>query len=292
MDPSPQKTKNGAKEASPPDPDVSDDVILNCADLVKTRKGGVGYRLLVESMTIGRGEHLALIGDSGSGKSTLLDMIAMVLKPDSAGDFSFRPIGHAKWHDLWKIWRKGAYGIFEALRRSELGYIMQTGGLLPFLNVADNITLPADLKPGFPKAEKRERFKALTATLGISHLLGKLPSAISVGERQRCAIARALIHAPSLVLADEPTASLDPPTADRVFELLLDLCRDSALVVSTHEQNRVLTGRFKVWRIDCRPGGEGQPIEARVAPLKDRAPAAALPAGRVSLAKSLSDSVH
>ncbi|MDR2387112.1 MAG: ATP-binding cassette domain-containing protein [Deltaproteobacteria bacterium] len=243
-----------------------DDNILACSDLVKTRKGGLGYRLLVENLTIGKGEHLALIGDSGSGKSTLLDMIAMILKPDSADEFSFKPLGNPKRNDLWKIWQKANYALFEGLRRSELGYIMQTGGLLPFLTVADNITLPADLKVGFPKSEKNERFEALTSTLGITHLLNKLPSTISVGERQRCAIARALIHAPSLVLADEPTASLDPPTADKVFELLLDLCKESALIVSTHERSRVLTGHFKVWQITCQPGSDSQPIEARISP--------------------------
>jgi putative ABC transport system ATP-binding protein len=229
----------------------------------------VGYRLKVEGMTIRPGEHVALIGDSGSGKSTLLDMIAMVLKPDSADDFSFRPLGQDKWYDLFGIWSKGGYSVFERLRRSELGYIMQTGGLLPFLTVADNITLPADLKPGYSAAEKKERFKALTTTLGITHLVNKLPGRISVGERQRCAIARALIHKPSLVLADEPTASLDPPTANKVFELLLELCRDSALVVSTHEHHRVQDGRFKVWRIDCQSSEEGGPIEASVSAQDD-----------------------
>ncbi|MDR1111086.1 MAG: ABC transporter ATP-binding protein [Deltaproteobacteria bacterium] len=252
-------------------PEKRDDAILRCQNLVKTRQGGPGYRLRVDGLTVGQGEHLALIGDSGSGKSTLLDMIAMILRPDSADDFSFRPVGQAKWHDLWGIWRRGRYAVFETLRRSELGYIMQTGGLLPFLSVADNITLPADLKPGFPRAEKRGRLGDLSAALGIAHLLGKLPSQISVGERQRCAIARALIHGPSLVLADEPTASLDPPTADRVFALLLELCRDSSLVVSTHEHGRVRTGQFKVWRVSCSPGQEGQPIEARVSPIVDLA---------------------
>jgi putative ABC transport system ATP-binding protein len=256
-------------QVTQPDQEQEDNgVILNCSNVSKSRKGGVGYRLLVERMNISKGEHLALIGDSGSGKSTLLDMIAMVLKPDSADDFSFKPLGHPKWHNLWKIWQHGDYGIFERLRRSELGYIMQTGGLLPFLTVADNITLPADLKPKYPKTERNERLKSLASSLGIAHLLKKLPSQISVGERQRCAIARALIHSPSLVLADEPTASLDPPTADRVFELLLDLCRDSALVVSTHEHHRVQSGHFNVWKITCSSGAEGQPIEATVSPLE------------------------
>ncbi|MDR2300884.1 MAG: ABC transporter ATP-binding protein [Deltaproteobacteria bacterium] len=262
--------ENFAKDASAENSaEIDADNILACSDLVKTRKGGVGYRLLVENLTIGKGEHLALIGDSGSGKSTLLDMIAMILKPDSAGEFSFKPLGSDKRNDLWRIWQKANYALFEGLRRSELGYIMQTGGLLPFLTVADNITLPADLKVGYPKSDRNDRFQALTSTLGITHLLNKLPSTISVGERQRCAIARALIHAPSLVLADEPTASLDPPTADKVFELLLDLCKESALIVSTHERNRVLTGHFKVWQITCQSGSDTQPIEARISPFTD-----------------------
>jgi putative ABC transport system ATP-binding protein len=236
--------------------------LLRFSDVVKTRPGGQGYRLSVDSFRAFRGERLALIGESGSGKSTFLDMVAMILKPDLAAEMAFLPSGGPGWLDLWALWRGGGNGKFEALRRSELGYVMQTGGLLPFLTAADNIVLPARLKRGFPKSEIKDRLMFLAGRLGITHLLGKSPARISVGERQRCAVARALIHDPVMVLADEPTASLDPPTADRIFELLLELCEGRTLLVSTHERWRVAGDNFLVWEIVCEKGGESDPIEA------------------------------
>jgi putative ABC transport system ATP-binding protein len=239
-------------------------------DVVKVRPGGAGYRLVIDELLISSKERVALIGDSGSGKSTILDMMALVLKPEEAGELFFRPSEGAPWENLWRDWTTGRHGRFESIRRSHLGYVLQTGGLLPFLSVRDNITLPADLKYGRATAETAEYLGFLAEELKIAHLLRKHPAKISVGERQRCAIARALIHRPSLVLADEPTASLDPPTADRVFELLLRLCEGCALVVSTHEHRRVVgASRFNVFRIDCRQGGPGEPIEATVAPPAD-----------------------
>jgi putative ABC transport system ATP-binding protein len=234
--------------------------------VVKIRRGGAGYRLTVDNLIVSSGERLALIGDSGSGKSTILDMMALVLKPDEADDFSFKPMGSDKWQDLWKTWQSKRLTRFEAIRRSSLGYVMQTGGLLPFLTVRDNISLPAELKGTIPTKIWREKLKYLAEELKITHLLTKYPTKVSVGERQRCAIARALVHNPSLVLADEPTASLDPPTAERVFELLLRLSQDCALVVSTHEHRRVVGTDFKVYRLLCRSTSPDQPIEAMVIP--------------------------
>jgi putative ABC transport system ATP-binding protein len=240
---------------------------MKLKEVVKTRPGGVGYRLAVDELSVGPKERVAVIGESGSGKSTLLDLMAMVLKPDSAQILSFKPAAEEKARDLWADWRVGRYGAFERLRRSHLGYVMQTGGLLPFLTVQDNILLPAELK-GAERAKARlERLAYLADELKIAHLLDKYPARVSMGERQRCAIARALIHKPTLVLADEPTASLDPPTADRVFELLLQLSRDAALIVSTHDQKRVLNSDFRVVRVVCGAASPGQPIEARLEPV-------------------------
>ncbi|MDR0356036.1 MAG: ATP-binding cassette domain-containing protein [Deltaproteobacteria bacterium] len=242
---------------------MDDNSLLTLRNVVKRRTVGHGYSLTVDHFSVVPGRRLALIGDSGSGKSTLMDMLAMISKPDEADEFVFAPEDHDVSYDLKDIWRKRRYSVFEKLRRSELGYIMQTGGLLPFLSVADNISLPASLKRSISKAERKARLKALTEEMGIGHLLKKLPSQISVGERQRCAIARALIHDPSLVLADEPTASLDPPTADKIFRLLSEVCRDRALIISTHERRRVVGNPdFEVWQIRCETKEEDQSIAA------------------------------
>jgi putative ABC transport system ATP-binding protein len=246
------------------------DSILYFRNVIKTRQGGTGYRLVIDEILINAKERIALIGDSGSGKSTILDMMALVLKPDNAEEFFFRSSPNDKWENLWRDWTTGLHGRFEKIRRTDLGYLLQTGGLLPFLSVRDNITLPASFKGSQSLSETKDYLDFLAVELKIEHLLKKYPTQISVGERQRCAIARALIHKPALVLADEPTASLDPPTADKVFQLLLKLCDDCALVVSTHEHHRVVgTGGFKVFRIDCRSGEPGEPITARVIPPDD-----------------------
>ena len=243
--------------------------IMYFRDVVKTRQGGAGYRLVIDELVINPKERVALIGDSGSGKSTILDIMALVLKPDSAEEFFFRLAGGDKWENLWKAWSHGRHARFEGIRRSELGYVLQTGGLLPFLTVRDNIALPAGFKNGGISRETADYLDYLAGELKIDHLLRKFPTRISVGERQRCAIARALVHKPSLVLADEPTASLDPVTADHVFDLLLRLCEECALVVSTHEHRRVLGTDFKVFRLTVSTGESGGPIVAKVVPPDD-----------------------
>jgi putative ABC transport system ATP-binding protein len=239
--------------------------IMYFKDVVKTRQGGAGYKLAIEELAIYPGERVALIGDSGSGKSTILDIMALVLKPDSAEEFYFRLAGGEKWENLWQCWATGKHSRFEGIRRAELGYVLQTGGLLPFLTVRDNIALPAGFKNGGLKKESAEYLDYLAAELKIDHLLRKYPTQISVGERQRCAIARALVHKPSLVLADEPTASLDPVTADSVFDLLLRLCEDCALVVSTHDHRRLAEHPdFKIFKLKVSLGESGGPIVATV----------------------------
>lgn len=239
---------------------MKSEMVLTARDLVKTRRGGLGYELKVPQLEIRLGDRLMLLGDSGSGKSTALDMLALVLKPDQAREFWWRPEAQNA-TDIARAWQNRQANTLGRLRLVDLGYVLQTAGLLPFITVRDNILLPADLKK-IGSEEKMDRLAELGAILKIEHLWSKYPSQVSVGERQRCAIARAVIHRPRLILADEPTASLDPPTADRVFELLLDLCREAALVVATHDQSRASRHDFKVLTIKCGTDGTEGPIRA------------------------------
>jgi putative ABC transport system ATP-binding protein len=220
--------------------------IFKIRGLVKRR--GDSYCLTIPEMDINIGSRVMLLGDSGSGKSTTLDMLALVLKPDEAKIFTWRPNNEAI--DLSVAWKKGQADVFGRLRLKDLGYVLQTGGLLPFLNVKDNISLAAELKK-ISSENFKLRFLEIIEILKIGHLLKKYPGQLSVGERQRCAIARAVIHAPKLILADEPTASLDPATSDRVFNLLLDLCTKSALVVATHDAERAKKHNFSVYKLKC-----------------------------------------
>lgn len=197
---------------------------------------GAAFCLEVPELTIQAGERLALVGASGSGKSTLLDILAMVLSVDCAEQFTFAPPGQPL-HDLAQLWRHGQQDVFTRLRRRYFGYVLQNGGLLGFLTVRDNIALPRRWR-ALPEDGSATR---LAERLGLTHLLDAYPATLSVGERQRAAIARALAHNPPVVLADEPTASLDPLNADGVMELFLGLVAEQGvtLIVASHDWPRM-----------------------------------------------------
>jgi putative ABC transport system ATP-binding protein len=229
--------------------------IISILRLIKTRPGKMPFFLKVARLIIKNRDRIALVGQSGSGKSTLLDMLALVLKPDvldKGGEFIWKG-GRPQALDIFQDWQGKTSSRREALRSHELGYVLQSGGLLPFLSVRDNILLPAQLKNSPRGISLENRLHYLADYLGIDHLLKKLPGVISVGERQRVAVARALIHSPSLLLADEPTASLDPPTAGKVFELFLELANetDAAIVLATHNQKQAERYGFTSYRIEC-----------------------------------------
>jgi len=180
-----------------------------------------------------RGAKIALIGESGSGKSTLLELLAMILRPSSTETFLFAPTAGPAF-EVEQLWRAGNANALGGLRSRHIGYVLQHGGLLPYLTVRDNIELPRRLlalRAGDTVAD-------LASQLGIAAHLDKLPAELSVGQRQRVAIARALAHGPNIVIADEPTAALDPANAERIFALLVQLADTLGvtLIVATHAQ--------------------------------------------------------
>ncbi|MGK9169323.1 ABC transporter ATP-binding protein [Inquilinus limosus] len=204
--------------------------------------GAAVFELVVSSVVIPRGEVLFLTGQSGSGKSTLLDLLAGTLAPDRAGTFELRAAGGGA-ADLAALWRAGRQNALAALRARSIGYVLQTGGLLPYLTVAENIALTARIAGRTDAAHLRD----LAQRLGLTRLLGLPPGRLSVGERQRVAIARALAHRPDILLADEPTASLDPPTADQVFGLLLETVERlrTTAIIASHDWSRA-DGRRRI----------------------------------------------
>ncbi|MDR0338918.1 MAG: ATP-binding cassette domain-containing protein [Desulfovibrio sp.] len=197
--------------------------VLSIRSLRKYRGAGKAeaYCLRVPDLTASLGEKLLITGPSGSGKSTLLDLVGLVLKPDSAASFLFFPEarkGENRVHDVAEAWRGNRAESLAAWRRN-IGYVLQTGGLLPFLSVRENISLSRSL---LGLTAESDLTRGLVERLGIGHLLNKAPAALSVGERQRVAIARALAADPPLVLADEPTAALDPENAGNVLSMFRD----------------------------------------------------------------------
>ena len=202
-------------------------------DVVKNREArGVAFRLKVPSLRIDRGEKIALIGESGSGKSTLLDMLAFILQPSAAGAFRFRPEDGEDPLDLDACWQNDDLNMLGDMRKRHIGYVMQTGGLLPYLSVQDNINLTRSVLD----LQRDGTVEHLAEMLGIADQLKKRPDALSTGERQRVAIGRALAHRPAIVIADEPTASLDPYAAQNVMSLFLGLADEfnSTVILASH----------------------------------------------------------
>jgi putative ABC transport system ATP-binding protein len=211
---------------------VSDaEVVLSVTGATRQRGGDDGFRLEVPRLGVRRGECIAITGPSGCGKSTLLDLLGLVLRPDRCAAFEMRTRDN-RVVDVARLWRHDDRDGLAQVRAQHIGYVLQTGGLLPFLPVIENIRLSRVLL-GLGNGDGL--VERLAEALKIGHLLGKKPQALSIGERQRVAIARALAHRPAFLLADEPTAALDPAHALQVMKLLLAIVQHfqiTAIIVS------------------------------------------------------------
>lgn len=166
----------------------------------------------------------------------------MILRPTEAAAFRFQPRADEAAVDVHAAWQADASDRLSDLRSRHIGYVLQHGGLLPYLTVRRNIELPRRLL-GLPAGHVADR---LADRLGISQQLDKLPAALSVGQRQRAAIARALAHDPPIVIADEPTAAIDPINAARITRLLARLADelDVTLIVASHAQDLMRDAGF------------------------------------------------
>ena len=177
----------------------------------------------VQRLELRSGAQLCLVGRSGVGKTTLLNVLCGVLVPTSGrvvlGDTELFALDEAR---------------RDALRARSIGCVFQTFNLMDGLSALENLTL-AQRFAGVAAAAARRRARELLDALGLADKAEAFPPQLSVGEQQRLAIARAVSKAPGLVLADEPTASLDDESADAAMDLLLDSCRASTLVVVTHD---------------------------------------------------------
>jgi putative ABC transport system ATP-binding protein len=204
--------------------------------LIHKRSSDSHFELSVPHLTIARGEVVALVGPSGCGKSTLLDALALASQVTSVRHFVLSPRPRLEL-DVGRLLMANDLDALAVIRRRFMGYVLQSGGLLPFLTVDRNIGL---LLPWRERAAQK-RVAALGAALGLSPHLRKKPAALSAGERQRVAIGRALAREPAVILADEPTAALDPMTSDSIMQLLFDEVGrvGAACIVATHDWDRV-----------------------------------------------------
>lgn len=221
-----------------------------------------GFELTLCRFVVHPGEAIALVGPSGSGKSTLLNLLGLAEAPRRAARFDLATRDGAC-HDIAALWRADADARLSALRARHQGYVLQQGGLLPFLDIGSNIRLALDLL-GQPDTAA---VQAVAERLGLAHLLRRPAAAVSVGERQRAAIARAIVHRPDIVLADEPTANVHPSMADTVLSLLRDQARESgaALVLATHDVARAEAQGFTIVPVTPDGAGAGRSTVERVA---------------------------
>lgn len=181
----------------------------------------------VDNLIIKDGEQVALVGPSGSGKTTLLHLISGLLTP-TTGEIKFDDIRISDMMETWRdIWRAKA-----------IGYVFQRLNLLDSLNILDNLLVAMSFANTIPKKEQRQWASQLLDQVNLSDKLGKFPHQLSMGEQQRVAVARAVINKPRLILADEPTASLDQENGLLVLTMLRQFAKNSnsILLVSTHDR--------------------------------------------------------
>lgn len=211
------------------------DLIFSLRGISKSHTVSEGFCLQIEALDIARGEMLAITGPSGCGKSTTLDILATTLEADTVNtsSFYFMPLDTLK-VNLLDLWQNSKIEQLAKLRAKYLSYILQTGGLLPFLTAADNISYPNWFKED--NTEYQQRITDLINRLDIADKMQQYPATLSVGERQRVAFVKALSHSPAVILADEPTAALDPLHAQDMLNILVEMAKIYActIVLVTH----------------------------------------------------------
>jgi len=176
------------------------------------------------SLSIRAGESVSITGHSGSGKTTLLSVLALLLEPD-AGEIWVAGANATLWSDAQR----------SRIRNHSFGYVFQGAHLVGSLSVLDNVLVPALIAGR--RRERRDYARSLLDRLGLSNREGHLPHMLSLGQRRRVALARALVLEPPVILADEPTNDLDPRRANQIAEFLLGLpAAGHALALVTHDR--------------------------------------------------------
>ncbi|MCG2784244.1 MAG: ABC transporter ATP-binding protein [Anaerolineae bacterium] len=200
---------------------------LEVKNVVKTFQSDSGEIRAVDdvSFAVESGEFVALVGPSGSGKTTMLSILAALLTP-TEGQVLIDGVDLAQMSEAERV----------VLRRQKIGFTFQSNNLIPYLTAQENVELMIRLNNKFDRAAK-VRSSELLARLGLGERLNNLPAQMSGGQQQRVAIARALIHAPTVVLADEPTASLDTERAFQVVQTFAALIHENnrAGIMVTHD---------------------------------------------------------
>lgn len=216
---------------------------------------GTRFDLEVPDLSFERGRFYGLVGRSGSGKSTLLDLLAMVARPDEVETMVLDVGGERV--DLVALLRQGNDAAISAVRLKHFGYVLQSGGLFSFLSVRENLALPMMMAG---RSVDTVRIEALAETFDISAHLDKHPSGLSGGQRQRVSILRALVLAPGLILADEPTAAVDEAMAGVIVGELRRLAQQEGATVIMVSHDRELVTAHADMVITLRPERMGENV--------------------------------
>jgi len=191
-------------------------MILKASNISHDYNGDVALQNI--NLEIKEGEFICLIGESGSGKTTLLSILSTLLKPKK-GTLFFKKEQYSNIKDINKF------------RRDNIGFVFQFHHLINYLTLLENVQLANDLA-------NRKKIDEIFTLLDIQKIKSKYPTQISGGQRQRAAIARALINEPKIIFADEPTGNLDSKNAQKVFELFKDLSnKGTTIIVATHNKD-------------------------------------------------------
>ncbi len=223
------KTNGGSRDSADRLSTNGDQPLIDLRQVVKTyhTEAGTFTALGGVDLQVGAGEFVAVVGKSGSGKSTLINMITGIDRPTSG---EVLVAGHAV-HTL----NEGRTAVW---RGRHLGVVFQFFQLLPMLTTIENVMLPMDFCNVYSPPERPERALALLAQVDLADQADKLPTAMSGGQQQRAAIARALANDPPIIAADEPTGNLDSKTAEDVFLLFERLVRQGkTILMVTHDRD-------------------------------------------------------
>lgn len=202
--------------------------MLRLTDIKKSYRqpnGETTAILDVPGYELSAGEQAVMIGPSGCGKTTLLHVIAGITRADK-GKIEIDGVNMARFSESGR----------DRIRADKLGYVFQTFNLLPGFSAIENVLLGMSFAS---KKISRSRAKELLDRVGLSHRMRNRPTALSVGEQQRVAVARALANRPNVLLADEPTANVDPQNQQQIVDLIRDRCREEniALIIVTHSMD-------------------------------------------------------